>query len=463
MEIKTIFTNEKKFILALFIFAVLLKLLYVFFIEGINTHPGVDGVFYDKVALNVARGYGFVVNPDDPATEKPPIYMYMLAFLYFIFGHNYGSIRIVQAILGGVICVFTYYIGKKIKNETIGQIASIFVALDPMLIQISAWYLSQIFYITFEVAALYYLTKMQEKFIITYAIIIGLCLGLACLTISYSSPFFYPFLFLWSYLVYKKNWANILKAFLTISMVMTLTISIWTLRNYIILKEFIPISTAGGLRFWGGNNPRAEGVWVPWAGSARFYFSANEPGWGKAKDWVDWANQAGSPWLNLQFARSKGLSANERDIRYWKMGFKWIFNNPGDYLILACKKIATFWQYWNPLTTLPRPNKTWRYVGKIYYYPLLILTFIGAFFSFKERSKFISLYIFILHSLTGAIVFFGDAGQRAPITPILWILAAIGISEIISGASLYLIKYYKKLPCNIFTMKYNIVLVKELK
>ncbi|MBI5208218.1 MAG: glycosyltransferase family 39 protein [Candidatus Firestonebacteria bacterium] len=428
--LKNIKLDEKKFLITVFILAVLLKLLYVFLIEGIQTHPGVDGVFYDKVALNVARGYGFVVNPGDPATEKPPMYMYLIALLYFVFGHNYGSIKIIQAFLGGAICIFTYLIGKEIKDENTGRIASLLIALDPFLIQVSSWYLSLSLYITFEVIAVYYLTKIQHKFSLIHASLVGLFLGLACLTISYSSPFFYPFIFLWAIIVYYKSWKTFTKTILIIFITLTLTISVWTLRNYVVFHEFIPISTVGGLRFWGGNNPRAQGVWVPWSGSARFYFSFDEPGWGNAKDWIDWAQQAGSPWLNLQFGRAKGLSANERDLRYWRMGWKWIKTHPRDYLVLAGKKIVTFFQYWHPLTTLPRPDETWRNIGKIFYYPLLLFAAAGIYFSIKEWRKYIVLYILISHSITGALVFFGDAGQRAPLTPILWILAGLGLKEI---------------------------------
>ncbi len=431
-KLKNIFIDEKKILIAIFILSFIVKMLYVFFVEGINTHPGVDGVFYDKVAMNIARGYGFVVNPGDPATEKPPVYMYLLSLLYFIFGHQYWAIRVVQAILSSVICIFIYLIGKNIKNENTGKIASIFFIFDPLLTQISSWYLSQIPYITFEIIAIYYMLKIQKEFSYKYAVIIGLLLGLASLTISYSSPFFYPFLLLWVFLIYKKNLSNIFKTFTTIIFILTIIISIWTIRNYIVFKEFIPISTAGGLRFWGGNNSRSQGVWVPWSGSARFYFSGSEPGWGNATDWVDWAQQSGSPWLNLQFGRSKGITANERDLRYWHMGWKWITNNPDKYIILAGKKFITFWQYWHPLTTLPRPKEVWRTIGKIYYYPLLLLFFAGIYFSLKEWEKYIALYIFILHCITGALVFFGDAGQRAPITPLLWIFAAVGINNLIA-------------------------------
>ncbi|MBI4651238.1 glycosyltransferase family 39 protein [Candidatus Desantisbacteria bacterium] len=432
-KILILWENERKFLITIFFLSLILKLLYIFMVEGINTHPGVDGVFYDKVALNVARGYGFVTSPGDYGTEKPPIYVFLIGLLYYIFGHNYGAIRIVQAILSGVICIFTYLIGKKVKNENIGKIASFLVALDPFLTQLSAWYLSQILYITFEIIAIYFIVKMEEEFSWGKAFITGLLLGLSSLTMSYSSPFFYPFILLWSFLVFKGNAKNIGKSFGTIALVLTLTISVWTIRNYIIFKEFIPIGTASGLRFWGGNNPRAKGVWVPWSGSSRFYFSAGEPGWGDAGDWSDWASQAGSPWLNLQFGKSGGLTRNERDMRYWLMGWKWIKKHPADYLILSCKKFITFWQYWNPLTTLPRPNRLWRNIGKMYYYPLLVFFLIGIIYNLSAWKKLTTLYIFILHSITGALVFFGDAGQRAPITPVLWIIAAAGLAEIYPG------------------------------
>ncbi|MFH1960991.1 MAG: glycosyltransferase family 39 protein [Patescibacteria group bacterium] len=70
-------------------------------------------------ALRDGNGYWF---------EKPPLYMWLTAFTYFIFGINEFSARFVSAIAGVAGVLAVYLFGKKMFSEKIGIISAVVLA-----------------------------------------------------------------------------------------------------------------------------------------------------------------------------------------------------------------------------------------------------------------------------------------------------------------------------------------------
>lgn len=454
--VKFYMLSEKKTIFFIFFCAVAIRFLYVYFLSGFNSLPGMDEVFYQKVANNIVDGLGFVVKEGIPTTKKPPVYPYFMASIFSLFGKgNFLALRTAQILLGGICTILIYFIAKRLTNDKTALIASILTAFDPFLIYISSWVLAHILVYLFISLAVFFCLRTVEEPSLPNQILSGVFFGLTGLSMGYNTFLFYPYLFIWGLIIFWSNpvnksasfcsesipliksnefsnganGKNALKISTIVLLAATLTISIWTIRNYFAYNKFIPIVTNGGYRFRGSNNSRANGLWAPSSGSPRFYFSDAGRGWGDSPDWETWAGEADYLWLDLLFSEKKDYNDYEINLLNYKAGWNWIRNNPADWLKLLPKKFYHFWEPLNPRSTFPQMSKNERLMAISFYCFVFPLFIFGIYLSITSWQKYLIIYLIILHSIIGALIYYGDAQQRMIITPFLSIFAAISLSK----------------------------------
>ncbi len=124
--------REPFFLVFLFLFATSLRALFAFQLMQADLDPrflaGPDSGTYDIAAWGLTSGeYGFL-------DRKLPIFFHnpgptlFYSGVYWIIGHQPDVIRFLQAVMGGVTCLFVYWIGKRVFDETTGKIAALLVA-----------------------------------------------------------------------------------------------------------------------------------------------------------------------------------------------------------------------------------------------------------------------------------------------------------------------------------------------
>ncbi len=91
-----------------------------------------DGDWYDLYAGKMATGQPI---PDRGAVEttwyyRPPGYPFMVAWTYWLFGHRYLAIGLVQGLVGAVVACLTYWLGKLCWSPAVGALAALLVALS---------------------------------------------------------------------------------------------------------------------------------------------------------------------------------------------------------------------------------------------------------------------------------------------------------------------------------------------
>ena len=69
----------------------------------------------------------YAFQPGIPTAHRTPIYPLFLSGVYFIFGHSYLAVRIMQAIIGALTCLLIYWLGKEIFDEGVGRVVSLIV------------------------------------------------------------------------------------------------------------------------------------------------------------------------------------------------------------------------------------------------------------------------------------------------------------------------------------------------
>ncbi len=428
-KIKIIFENEKIFLIILLTVAFIIRLLYVIRIVTLNALPTGDGEDYDMIGMNIITGHGFSLYPDVLTSYRPPLYPFFLAGIYFLFGHSYAVVRIIQALIGALTCIITYFMGKELTNKKIGVLSSLFLAFYPSAIYFSGSIYTEGIFIFLLALGIFYSIKVFKQPSIKNQAILGIFIGLTILTRSVLLSFI-PFIFLWSILIFKPKTIAI-KNFLIISFFILLTIAPWTVRNYLVHHEFIPITTLGGPSFFACNNPfEKEGIW---------YMPSKLDEWKQMGGGAppNMALRPPSPYIHGETENDvpkwwwKGLSEVENEKKYYRLGINWIKNHPEEFIKLCRKKLVRLYE-WETRSAAPTAQR-YKLINLLSYGLLLPFMVIGIFFSLKEWKKFSLIYLLILQVTLNTILFYGSTRFRAPIDPYLLIFAGIGIYNIIYG------------------------------
>ena len=134
--------------------------------------PGtMDQISYHNLALRVLAGHGFSFGvgwwPATPANHPTAPWSFLftmyLVLVYFIFGPHPLIARLIQAILVGVIQPYlTFKIGQKIFGDWVGLIAAFLSAIYIYFIYYSATLMTEPFYITSILWALFLLIELGD-------------------------------------------------------------------------------------------------------------------------------------------------------------------------------------------------------------------------------------------------------------------------------------------------------------
>ncbi|MBN1490085.1 MAG: tetratricopeptide repeat protein [Phycisphaerae bacterium] len=115
-----------------FALAVFVRLVHVHTMSGNPTFriPIVDAAGYHDRARSLAEGEGM----PDVLFWQPPLYPILLAGVYRLSNSSIVVARIVQCVLGGMTCVLTYWLGRRIFDWRVALAAALAVALYGPLI-----------------------------------------------------------------------------------------------------------------------------------------------------------------------------------------------------------------------------------------------------------------------------------------------------------------------------------------
>jgi len=395
----------KQVLFAIFIVAVFLRLWAVFSQEEIKKMPERDAAGYDEMAVNLASGHGFSELTDGgsmrPVLYRTPLYPVFLSFIYSIFGHSYIVVKIIQAVLGALFCIIIFYITYIIYEDTIiGIIAAAFTALYKPFVSGFFYYggpallLSEYFYMFILGLTILITIHFIKDGAMKIGALSGIFIGLTILTRAEFVLF--PIL-LAVYLFYIAGLSVrvFLKKYFIIYLFITLTMISWVVRNYVVCKEFIPLTTMGGAAFLLGNDSLARGGYI---GEKNATFV-----------------------INNVLKNLENLSDNQKSKIFFKAGVKELINNPKRIPKLFVKKILVHWA----------PFEEGFRVFNPFYAFIFMLGSVGILF-FRRRVILENILLIVLLSTTlTAMLVYGEPRYRYPYEPYLIIFVALAISEVI--------------------------------
>ena len=380
--------KELIFLLVIFCFAFLLRFAYCLLFQDnilyIEQNIFGDTQSYANLARSILDGRGL-----NGSAFRPPVYPVFLAGVYFLFGEGYWPLRVIQIIISSFTCMLVYLLGKNCLDHRTGLIAACINSIYPFFIFFSAFTLTETLYILLLVASVFLLSRTVEQPQKHRLLASGILLGLTVLCRP-STIIFLVFLF--GGLIFSPIWSGSkVKNIAILFLLAILTISPWSIRNYLTFRQFVPLTTMGGHTFWEGNNPQATG--------------------GPCHYWPEGIDN---------------LSEVERDRYLTKATLKVIRENPSHFLKLMGIKFVRFWNI------LPNyegfSSLKYNLVSMLSYGPILLTGLGGMILTRKRWIKLLILYLLIFSFTLTYMLFVGSIRYRTPIMPFFIIFSGYGVN-----------------------------------
>jgi hypothetical protein len=220
------------------------------------------GAELGSIAASIASGHGFAspmrLVPSGPTALFAPIYPYLLAAIFKLFGtFSYTSslvIRTIECAFSAFTCWPVYVIGKKSFGRTVGTAAawtwvflpgSIYFAVDWVWdSSLVALWMALLVAATLELRG-----SDRTDWWVGYGALwgIGAMINPSLLSVL-------PFLALWAIWPLRHRFAHAAKLAVASSLIFIACIAPWTVRNYVVFHSFIPLRSNFGLEWWLDNH-----------------------------------------------------------------------------------------------------------------------------------------------------------------------------------------------------------------
>jgi len=407
--------------LAMFAAGVALRVAYAWAAIGPHARAFSDPAEYDTVAWNLARGAGFSLEGAAgpyPTAFVPPVLPWLASLLYRVVGHDYFAAVLMCCVIGALVPLLLAAFTTRMFGSSAGRLAGWLAVAHPLLVFFSGYLLTESPFGAALLLALLLSAEWLKTPRAGRAFGTGLAWGLASLT--------RPTALLVPALVAAWAWVPLgltvpgrerLRQVALLMLGVALTVGPWTLRNALVLRSFVPVTTGAGGALLASNNPEV---------------------------WSDPARRGGATsgyWDGLMRTEYHGLSEPEVDVRARARAVAFLRGHAAEWPAMASAKLARFWRLsaeggttgaWqragSPLARLLRvvdPLFLWSVVA-------LPLALWGAALALRgPRRWFQSLGLWVILYFTWiGVVFFGSLRMRVPVEPLVVAFTAAGLDDL---------------------------------
>lgn len=409
--------RREKIILATIVtLGLALRLIFLFMMKsnwpGFDT-PSIDALYHHIWALKIASGDILGGGP----FFRAPLYPYLLALLYAIFGTNFILVYLIQNLLGTGAIILIYLIAREFFKPSVGHIAAFLTAINGVMIFFESQLLLDFLLVDFGLLIIYFLLLANRKQSSIYYLIAGLCAGLFAITRP-NILAVVPLLLIWLFLSTRPSKSVFRQAIIMLIGIAIPIIPV-TARNIFIGHDNVLIASQGGINFYIGNNEKADG------------YTALLPGKGHSWQYSD-AEYDAAVGLGIKPGTLKPSQVSDF---YYNKSLKFILKSPWKFIKLQIKKLYLFWNYFE----ISNNNSLFfitRYIG-LGFYPIYLFAIIGPVgligaLSFFRKDKRLWLIPFMIFGyMLTVIAYFVTDRFRLPVLPLLSLSSAYVIYEIV--------------------------------
>ncbi len=364
-------------------------------------HAQQDADRYGEIGRNFYEGNGFRFTDAEMSTvSRGPIYPLMIAALCWVFrGYSVLSIQVLQAFILGGSVLFVFFVTRQLSTLAVARWAAFFIAFNPIFM----WYSARIWTETLLTIMILFVAYRLVRFfnIPTFwrALFLGMVVGITSLIRS-GVILFIPFLII--ICLSRFKWKEAKYLFVSFLCVIIIILP-WSVRNYRVTKEFIPVQTTAASNFIVGKAIAQDFTKYPLSFSQSMERATSEIG-----DTLD--NADISP-LDAEEAVGEAYLRN--------MIIREVWNNPKILFQKISAQVFTFWYLAeSPLKSI---------LILIVQLPIILSAIAGIIFMGRRKQKLFPLLSIIVYWWGIAVCFIAHARIAVPIVPLVIILAVIGL------------------------------------
>ncbi|WP_448335492.1 ArnT family glycosyltransferase [Bellilinea sp.] len=421
--------NTLKLLIGITFVSVLFRVGAALFLGNqISEMPGVsDQISYHTLGIRLAGGYGFTFDrPWWPATQagEPTahwsyLYSYFVAGIYWLFGPHPLLVRLLQALIIGIIHpLLIFVVGKLSFNSRVGLIAAAITSVYIYFVYYSATLMTEPFYIAGILAILGtsgWIVKNANQILenprkyLLFAFLLGVATSLTIL-LRQAFLLFLPFLYTWLLFVLRKNYlVPALKMIGINVLIITLFILPFTIYNYERFNQFVLLNTNAGFAFYWANHPiygtHFEGI------------------------------LSQSTYLDLLPKELYGLNEAALDRELLNRGLQFVIQDPLRYFFLSLSRIPVYFMFWpsphsSILSNISRIGSFGVFLPFMIYGLMTTLAKKGEEKVTLYSPVFLLLLFILVYSLIH-IFTWTLIRYRLPVDAVLVLFAAVGFSDLI--------------------------------
>jgi 4-amino-4-deoxy-L-arabinose transferase-like glycosyltransferase len=388
------------------------RLVFCALVVGIDRAPSGDEVDYHTIAVNLADGAGYRLENGELSARRPPLYPVVLSILYRAFGASAALARFFQVLLGTALVALVFFATRRLFTPGTAWIAAALTAVNPYLVFISAYVLTENLYAVLLLWGVHLAAKTP---VVAgnprRAGLVGLALGLATLCRPTA----------WLVALWAAGFGVILgggplkgrfaRGAVLVAVVFA-TLLPWAMRNHAVFGRWEFFTLHGGITFYQGNNAAVLQYPQYYGGVAPL---AMLPEWDTIKS----------------------MSEVESDEATRRMGREFLRENINEVPLLVWRKFVRFWRFRSE-SGLSGIRSGWWFdkdgrlgklaasfdVGFLYSVVVVPLFVAGLLAGFKNRRRFVLLVGMVAVHTFMALVFYGSLRMRLPIEPVIGMYAA---------------------------------------
>jgi tetratricopeptide (TPR) repeat protein len=358
-----------------------------------------DSQEYDRWAQEIAAGDWL----GSQVFFQAPLYPYLLGVLYKVFGHSLDSIYLAQIALAVAGVWALYRAGREMGGERVGLAAAGLAAFYGPFIFHDVHLLKESLAVSVTCFLLWTLATRRHW------LVAGLLLGVLAL-LRENALLLLPFLLPWGKGFVRKSAALVGGLVLALLPV--------AIRNGIVGGDFLPTTSQGGVNFYIGNNPEADGTYQPIVPGKQIP-----------------ALERQEPMRVAEREVGRKLSPGEVSSFWMGKALGWAADHPGSFLRLQLRKLGMFWSWYEQPDAVDYywvrgRSPALRWIALVEFGAVTLLALAGLWMIRRNPGPFAPALLFALGWMLTTIIFFLFSRYRLPAVPALMLLAAIPLARV---------------------------------
>lgn len=404
--------TERTLLVGILVVALVVRLAYVFALRG-NPYfeaPILDPAYNVDWARSLARGDAFA----EGAYFRAPLYVWFLALTQVV-GDGLLLPRLLQCVLGVVTVLLTWSVGRRAFGPREGLLAAACAATCWVLVYFDGELLIPTLATPLYLAAIH-ATLGAEQASPRRVALAGLLWGIATLARP-NVLLLSPLLALWLWRSGEDRAAGLRRA-AGLAAGWLLAVLPITTYNAVAGGEFVLVSTQGGVNFWIGNHPGADGHTARVPGTVGDDFRATH---------TEAAALA-------RAEAGRDLTPGGVSRHYASKAWDFLFSKPTEAAALLARKAGLFLQDQElgnnqPVLGTALAHAPWLPWISVPFWALVALGAVGFALAVR-RAELMPLTGFLVMFAVSVVAFFVCSRFRAPWLPPLMIFAAHGACEL---------------------------------